>query len=100
MIDITIIESLYVVTGYHPDTHSTVFIQAFKSKVDAMGVIDYAQKAVPGMNWTYDYVTLPSVEYARHMIDMVKEGWADYHNEPEDPSDYAGMGWIDSRGRP
>jgi hypothetical protein len=96
MIDIFVGEALYVVTGYHSDTDSMVFTQGFKSKVDAMEVIHYAQKTAPSMHWDYEYVPQPSVEYAKHMVDVVKEGWEEY----EDPADYAGMGWIDSRGRP
>ena len=96
MKEIIVDEPLYVVTGYHLDTDSNVFCKAFKSKVDAMEVINYAQKTVPNMHWDYEYVTQPSVEYAKHMVDVVKEGWEEY----EDPADYVGMGWTDSRGRP
>lgn len=101
MIDITVGEQMYIVTSYHEDTHSTVLTLGFKSKVDAMEVLNYARKAVPGMQWDYEYVAHPSVEYAKYMVDMVKKDWDEYVNEPEeDPSDYVGMGWIDSRGRP
>jgi hypothetical protein len=99
MIDIFLGEALYVVTGYHSDTHSTVFTQAFKSKVYAMEVLNYAQKTVPNIDWDYDYVPMPSVEYAKHLVDLIKEDW-NIVEEEDDPTDYIGMGWIDSRGRP
>jgi hypothetical protein len=99
MIDITVGEAMYIVTSYHEDTHSTVLTLGFKSKVDAMEIIDYARKAaVPGMQWDYEYVAHPSVEYAKYMIDMVKKDWGDLVED--DPDDYIAMGWVDSRGRP